>query len=546
MKKNKTAFFLIVFFLIIKFISSVFTPNWNYPVSVENVGYSVSEFWKHDYDVDVFFIGNSHMEFSSSPMLIYEDYGIVSYNIATLSQTPIISRYFVSEIFANGYKPKAIIYDVGNLFSDNNDEYRYRYIVDNPYSKNKISLITDYIRKQDLTLDENTNKISWIFPLYKYHSRWQELNLDDFMRVYNKNYFTQGFYINPYTLSACSDMESIDYTAQLTLDNQKKKKYFSDGIQIYDIDYCKIELNNDNYYDIDIPEDNIMCLEDIHRLCDENNCKLILVKVPVMCSTGSYKSAWTHMRYETIKKIALDRQIPFIDLQFDEYIGIDWKHDTCDIGAHLNLLGAEKVSLFLGKMLANDYGIPSRRLRDYDKKDLLYRKAVSIARIELAYTLSDYVDSIKHSNNDFIVLISVKDDMRTCLSDDDIRALKQLNLKSDFFNMEYNDSFIAIIDNNNVIYEATSNREQEYENLFDFGKISISSAGYLDGNLSSIIVNGTEYSMNQRGINIVVLDKETGLIVDSSNCDTWDEYHEVKHDHQNFLFDYQESLLNIN
>ena len=99
MNKIKSIFFCVLLFMILKNISALFTPNWNYPVFSENVGYSVSEFWKHNYDIDVFFIGNSHMEYSASPMLIYEDYGLISYNIATSAQTPFISKYFEPWIF---------------------------------------------------------------------------------------------------------------------------------------------------------------------------------------------------------------------------------------------------------------------------------------------------------------------------------------------------------------------------------------------------------------------------------------------------------------
>ncbi len=44
--------------------------------------------------------------------------------------------------------------------------------------------------------------------------------------------------------------------------------------------------------------------------------------------------------------------------------------------------------------------------------------------------------------------------------------------------------------------------------------MSIVSAGYLDGNTSSILICGQDFSMNKRGINIVVLDKDSVLIVD--------------------------------
>ncbi len=49
--------------------------------------------------------------------------------------------------------------------------------------------------------------------------------------------------------------------------------------------------------------------------------------------------------------------------------------------------------------------------------------------------------------------------------------------------------------------------------------------------------------MNQRGLNKVVYDKESGLVVDRATCDTYMESHEVIHNVGNLLFEYQEYLL---
>ena len=48
-------------------------------------------------------------------------------------------------------------------------------------------------------------------------------------------------------------------------------------------------------------------------------------------------------------------------LDHQEEIGIDWNTDTYDAGLHLNVYGAEKASVWFGKVLAENYGVPDRR-----------------------------------------------------------------------------------------------------------------------------------------------------------------------------------------
>lgn len=49
---------------------------------------------------------------------------------------------------------------------------------------------------------------------------------------------------------------------------------------------------------------------------------------------------------------------------------------------------------------------------------------------------------------------------------------------------------------------------------------SVVSAGYDCGCVSSIIIDGKEYSINSRGINIVIYNNETNQVVDTVCFDT--------------------------
>jgi hypothetical protein len=45
----------------------------------------------------------------------------------------------------------------------------------------------------------------------------------------------------------------------------------------------------------------------------------------------------------------------------DDEIGLDWSTDTYDKGLHLNVYGAEKLTSYFGKILAENHSMPDRR-----------------------------------------------------------------------------------------------------------------------------------------------------------------------------------------
>ena len=53
------------------------------------------------------------------------------------------------------------------------------------------------------------------------------------------------------------------------------------------------------------------------------------------------------------------RYVNFLELQ--EETGIDYSTDTYDGGLHMNLSGAEKLSVYFGRILSGEMGVPDRR-----------------------------------------------------------------------------------------------------------------------------------------------------------------------------------------
>ena len=77
------------------------------------------------------------------------------------------------------------------------------------------------------------------------------------------------------------------------------------------------------------------------------------------------EAAWTRL-FElyapAIKAFAEERGLWYVNTQqCNEEIGIDYTTDTCDMGQHLNVYGAEKLSRWLGSELTKRFDLPDRR-----------------------------------------------------------------------------------------------------------------------------------------------------------------------------------------
>lgn len=134
--------------------------------------------------------------------------------------------------------------------------------------------------------------------------------------------------------------------------------------------------------------------------------------------------------------------------------------------------------------------------------------------------LRNAVDYLDNNKDDLIVLLSAKDEASNSLTEEMIQTMQSLGLEFDLAN-HYRWSYLAVIDSGNVVYEDMSDNKLEQETEIAGNKIDMQSAGYETGNIASIKINGLEYALNKRGINIVVYDKQANRVIDSVRIDTY-------------------------
>lgn len=82
--------------------------------------------------------------------------------------------------------------------------------------------------------------------------------------------------------------------------------------------------------------------------------------------------------------------------------------------------------------------------------------------------------------------------------------------------------YIAIIKQGIAVYEAESMVDsfEIFSDTIDYFHIDMESYSYKVGNRASILINGNDYAVNCRGLNIVVLDLKSGKVADSVCFDT--------------------------
>ncbi len=305
MRKVRVVLIIIVFIGLFGFLNILMMPKYQDSL-VE--GSMISEYYKSPKNHEVIFIGDCEVYANFNPMVLYDEYGISSY-VRGSSQQMIWQSYYVLEETLKYEIPKVVVLNVNSLRydkkSDKRSEAYNRLMIDRmKWSKTKIKLINDS------KLEEET-MISYVFPILRYHSRYAELNKEDFKYLFKrKNVTFNGFLVN-------KNVKGVE--------NLPTKRVL-------------------NTYEFD--KENMRWLDKILELCKKNNIKLILVKAP------SVYPYWYLEYEEQIISYASKNDLLYVNLiDRAEEIGIDYSTDTYDGGLHLNLNGAIKNSKYFGKIL---------------------------------------------------------------------------------------------------------------------------------------------------------------------------------------------------
>lgn len=311
---RNVSIFMVVIIVALYLLQKILMPKY-----VDNVveGNLIKEYYKEENkEFDVVFIGDCEVYENFSPVTLWEKYGINSY-IRGSAEQYIWQSYYLLEDTLKYYKPQVVVFNIQSLqFNESNSEAYNRMTLDGmKWSVSKINSIK-------ASMKDNEHFIDYVFPILRYHSRWNELSVNDFKYMFRQpdNIAHNGYYMRVDTKPAVN----VPKGRMLTDYN------FGDNAWKY--------------------------LDKMRTLCEENDITLLLIKAP------SLYPYWYEEYEQQVLDYANKYNLPYINfLKLTDKIGIDYSTDTYDAGLHMNLSGAEKLSDYIGNLLSDYWKVPNRK-----------------------------------------------------------------------------------------------------------------------------------------------------------------------------------------
>lgn len=303
---------LLLFALLFLFLNALLAPK--YMTDLEE-GSMTAQYYREAGGHDVIFLGDCEVYANFSPMEMYRTQGMTAYVRGNSQQLVWQSYYLLKETFR--YEtPKAVVFNVNAMrYSEPVSEAYNRLMIDKMrWSQEKMELIGASMLPEE-------NFWSYVFPILRYHSRFDELTQEDFVYLFQ----TKDNTFNGYQMN--KEVRPVG-----TLPAKRPLADYQFGEICYDY------------------------LDRIRLLCEENGTELILVKAP------SLYPFWYEEYDAQICDYAAQYGLSYYNLQEQtDAIGLDFSTDTYDGGLHLNLNGATKLSRYFAQILVQEHGIPDRR-----------------------------------------------------------------------------------------------------------------------------------------------------------------------------------------
>lgn len=427
--------------------------------------------------LDVIFIGSSNCFCTVNPLILYDKYGITSYDFASSSQPMNISLLYLKEALKTQH-PKVVALEANMLVGNgpqNATESALRWgYTDIPLSVNKLGCIYQSLGKVD------AEYMSYVFPMLFYHNRWKELTKSDY------TYFMEDKW------------------------NPTKGYLMTDEVSKTPIDFSEYQLEGAAHVD----EENLECLKEMIAICRKQGIELMLFKSP--------RQEWYSFHTEAVQQIADEQGVPYIDYNtLVDDIGLNGETDFRD-EEHLNNQGAAKVTEHLGAYLKEQYQLPDRRGTDQAaasfERALLYQERLYQNRLPEMTDLAEYLETIG-GMQDVTIVIAAEGKCGT-----PPETAQQRLYAYHFQKSNLKKGTQRVFENGSSIFKAEG--EEPYVAPVDCKDTEI--VLVKQKGATQIQIDGTDYHKVDNGINIVVYDHITGQIADAVGFDALNGYVPVR------------------
>ena len=327
-----SAAFFAVLLLLLAGLSRVF----EYKGSREKL----NPFFERADQLDVLFFGDSHAYSAIYPMELWADYGIASYNLANYNLT-IPMSYWVMRNALRVCQPEVVVLDVNQVWeqmklSDSSSDL-HTALDGFPMSRTKRKAIFDLTDDPQFTDSKGHRyrdlRPEFIFPLMKYHTRWNDLSEQDFKPHYNRE-------LGGERNIAVAVPEAYEITGEVA------------GEHGFGFIYLR------------------RFIED----CQSRGIRVLLTNLPYPCPNNNEEQLYTNAVVYTAEEYGVE----YLDFVYMDQI-VDYSTDCYDPASHLNPSGAWKVTDFIGQHLSQTYGLPDHRgeagYASWDRDYAAYRES---------------------------------------------------------------------------------------------------------------------------------------------------------------------------
>lgn len=323
MGKVKFAIVLCGFLAVLILLQMLLVPKY---MTHSPEGALIGEYYEDAGNHDVIFVGDCEVYENFSPISLWEEYGITSYIRGSAQQTIWQSYYILEETFR--YEtPKVVVFNVLSMKYDTpestgsqtrREAYNRMTLDTMRWSSSKWNAILASMTREERKWH---SMFTYLFPVLRYHDRWSQLTQEDFKYWFHR--------------------DSVSHNGYL----------MQTGIKPYQTTYTEPPLT-----DYSFGENSWHYLDKMLHLCESHGVQLVLIKAP------SLSPVWWEQWDAQIEEYARQNNLVYINMMdYQTEIGINWNTDTYDAGLHLNVYGAEKASVWFGKILVNQYEIPDHR-----------------------------------------------------------------------------------------------------------------------------------------------------------------------------------------
>lgn len=462
--------------------------NWLFRLKATDGCYPMQMFYKQEKNtIDVLCLGSSHTYTNINPAVLWDEYGIASYDLAGSNQ-PFWNSYYYFKEALKYQTPELVVLDVYRAIETQDYQDDARTAMNTfglRYSK-------DWLENLKVSLFPTETYVDYLLRYPIYHSRYQELKERDF-KPYNgdanrENY--KGFNLNCISTTVFGEFPDVSGVTEVGEMTEKTEEY----------------------------------LEKIIELAQENDIPLLLVNAPYIGGVAEDKKI-----YNQVELIAEMYGVEFID--FNEYymeIGLDLENDFAE-ASHLNYYGNEKYTRYLGERIVKNYEVSDRRGNaKYDSWEANARfYEQHAANVDLAKTKKkkEYFRKLFSRSDRYTICINVSGD---CSGDE--KKISKI-LKEYGMNMEENSTWV--FKGGELIYTLPVNGDIEEDDFFyeDLGKKSLSVVTEMQYSevigsypYKTITLEGTRGDAVERGINLLVYDNEFQTVVDNVGLDADNGY----------------------